>query len=71
MRAQPEPAKDLPKMMSIKQVAEYVQMSTHWIRAQIKDGNLPAIRMGSKWRITRGDLQDFLRRLPSGSGRIG
>lgn len=50
----------LPKLLTIKQVAEFSQFSTRQIRRWIKDGSLLAIKFGRSWRIAENDLALFL-----------
>lgn len=53
-------ALSLPKLLTIKQVAEFSQFSTRQIRRWIKDGSLLAIKFGRSWRIAENDLALFL-----------
>ena len=53
-------APSLPKLLTIKQVAEFSQFSTRQIRRWIKDGSLLAIKFGRSWRIAENDLALFL-----------
>ncbi len=50
----------LPKLLTIKQVAEFTQFSTRQIRRWIKSRKLPASLYGRSWRIAENDLALFL-----------
>lgn len=54
------PAISLPKLLTIKQVAEFSQFSTRQIRRWIKNGSLQASLFGRSWRIAENDLALFL-----------
>lgn len=60
-----EAAQDKPKtedvhMLTITQVAEYVEVSERTVRRWIKSGDLAAHLFGRQWRIARHDLKAFL-----------
>ena len=50
----------LPKLLTIKQVAEFSQFSTRQIRRWIKSKTLKASQYGRSWRIAENDLALFL-----------
>lgn len=50
----------LPKLLTIKQVAEHTQFSTREVRRWIHSGELVAIQYGRSWRIAENDLALFL-----------
>jgi excisionase family DNA binding protein len=55
-------------VFTVKQVAEYLQVTEVTVRAMIRDRQLDAIRVRNVWRITREQLEAFLARrgsLPS------
>lgn len=39
------------ELMDVKEAAEYVRKSPRWIRQQLRDGNLPGVKMGRDWLI--------------------
>ena len=47
------------KMLSIKEVAEFLSVSERSVFRYIHDGRLKAIKVGY-WRIQDSDLQEFL-----------
>ena len=57
----PIPGNGLQQLLSIEQVADYIQVSTKTIRRWIKAGDLVAHRFGRQWRISSADLQTFIR----------
>jgi excisionase family DNA binding protein len=50
----------LPKLLTIEQVATFTQFSSRQIRRWIKSGALKAIQFGRSWRIAENDLALFL-----------
>jgi excisionase family DNA binding protein len=55
-----DPNMQLPKLLTIKQVATFTQFSTRQIRRWIKSGALKAIQFGRSLRIAENDLALFL-----------
>lgn len=49
------------KLYDIKQVAEYLQVSTRTINTYIKTGKLKAKKIGKKWIITEDTLREFIK----------
>ncbi|WP_428667634.1 helix-turn-helix domain-containing protein [Reyranella sp.] len=54
------PPISLPKLLTIKQVADYIQFSTRQVRRWIASGALKAHQYGRSWRIAENDLALFL-----------
>ena len=54
------PPISLPKLLTIKQVAEFSQFSTRQVRRWIKSKLLKASLYGRIWRIAENDLALFL-----------
>ena len=55
-----EPNIQLPKPLTIDQVATFTQFSSRQIRRWIKSGKLKATQYGRSWRIAENDLALFL-----------
>lgn len=51
---------ELPQMMTVAQVARYLQLTRITVRRCIMRGLLPASRIGKSYRIRRSDLDEFL-----------
>ena len=49
-------------MLSIAAAAKRVDQSTRTVRRWIESGELPAYRLGRRWRIAEADLEEFPRR---------
>lgn len=43
-----------------QEVSELLQVSVYTVRRWIKQGELPAYKVGRLWRITKGDLNTWL-----------
>lgn len=49
-----------PALLTLKQTAEQLSVSIRTVRRWVKAGELPAIKLGSQWRIDPDDLALFL-----------
>ena len=54
--------KELPPILSIRQVAELMSCSVDDVRGKIHSGELVARRWGQQFRVLREDLLDLLSR---------
>ena len=50
------------KLMTVKQVADYLQLKESTIYAWAQDGKIPAIKIGRTWRFRHNDLDIWLGR---------
>ncbi|MBT3400536.1 MAG: helix-turn-helix domain-containing protein [Rhodospirillaceae bacterium] len=55
------PDHGLGSLLTIKQTADHLQVSTKTIRRWITSGDLTPHRFGRQWRISELDLQAFIR----------
>lgn len=46
-------------MYSAEQVADILGLHVRTVRGYVRDGRLPAVRIGKQYRITKRDLQTF------------
>lgn len=56
------PAGRWPDLMTVEQVAAYLQVHRMTVYRYIRTGRLPAARVGRVYRIRRADLEAFLDR---------
>jgi excisionase family DNA binding protein len=56
----------MAQWMTVKQVAEYLQMSDDKIYDMAKKGELPAVKIRQQWRLDREELDSWLK---SASGK--
>jgi len=62
MPTSPPTGTDLPsRLLTIKDASEVLRVSTKTVRRWIDTGDLIAHRIGRQWRISRGDLETFIR----------
>ncbi|MCK5273632.1 MAG: helix-turn-helix domain-containing protein [Alphaproteobacteria bacterium] len=53
---------DLPqRLLTIKDVADILQVSDKTVRRWIDAGDLVAHRIGRQWRVSQGDLDAFIK----------
>ena len=48
------------EVYSVKETAAILKTSRQQVRKMIQSEELPAVKVGREWRITRGALQKFL-----------
>jgi len=48
------------QLMTIKEVADFLRISTISAYSWVRDGKLPAIRIGKEWRVRTRDLNEWL-----------
>ncbi len=48
------------RLLDIQGVADICRLSEKTVRRMIKAGDLPATRLGRRWRIRPRDLEDFI-----------
>ncbi len=54
------------EIMTIAQVAEYLQLSEMTTYKLVQEGKLPGFKIGRHWRIKRDDLDEFIEKLKKG-----
>jgi excisionase family DNA binding protein len=52
---------ELPDMLTLRQVMEYLQLSEATVRRMLKDGRLRGTKLGAVWRIPRESLDELIR----------
>lgn len=55
-----DPSISLPRLLTIRQVADHTQFSQKQVRRWIDSGELKAKKIGRHWRIAENDLALFL-----------
>jgi excisionase family DNA binding protein len=52
---------DIPKdWLSVADVCEYMDVSPFVVTRMLRAGDLPAVKMGREWRISRADFEEWL-----------
>ncbi|AVR00390.1 DNA-binding protein [Oceanobacillus iheyensis] len=54
------------EIMTVSQVAEYLQLSEMTTYKLVQDGKIPAFKIGRHWRVKREDLNELIERLKNG-----
>lgn len=49
-------------LLTIKEVAEKLRLTPYTVRRFIKEGKLPATKVGGQWRVREADLEAYLNR---------
>ncbi|GAB6126882.1 helix-turn-helix domain-containing protein [Humidesulfovibrio idahonensis] len=50
----------LPKLLTIREVADILRIHARTAYRLVKDGNIAAIRVGTQWRVTEDALHDYV-----------
>ena len=48
-----------PPLLEVAHVAHRLGVCQEWVRRLIRERKLPAIQLGTRWRVDPGDLQAF------------
>lgn len=54
------------EIMTVAQVAEYLQLSQVTTYKLVQEGKIPAFKIGNNWRVKKEDLSDHIERLKRG-----
>ncbi|MRH44530.1 helix-turn-helix domain-containing protein [Aquibacillus halophilus] len=54
------------EIMTVSQVAEYLQLSEMTTYKLVQDAKIPAFKIGRHWRVKKEDLNEFIERLKNG-----
>ncbi len=57
------------EVMTVPQLAEYLQCNKSTIYRLIKKGEIPAFKVGADWRFKRDVIEEWLRQQHRKSGR--
>lgn len=49
------------QLMTVQQVADYMQMSTDKVYDMAQKGELPALKIRQQWRFNRADIDAWLK----------
>ena len=56
-----KPLEDMPVMLTIAEVAEYLKLHELTVRRLAREGELPAFKVGRQWRIKRDLLESWIK----------
>lgn len=51
---------NMPEILTVQQLAEFLQVSDQTIKRAIKDGKLSAFKVGKDWRIEKEKVKKWL-----------
>jgi len=60
------PVSDVNEIMTITQVAKYLQISEITTYRLVQEGRIPAFKVGRGWRVKREDLKEFIEKQKRG-----
>ena len=50
----------MPRVLTVEQAAEYLQLTADTIRRRARGGRIPAARIGRRWRFPQPELDAWL-----------
>ncbi len=54
------------EILTIKQVADYLQLSEMTTYKLVQEGKIPAFKIGRSWRVQKDDLKELIEKLKKG-----
>ena len=60
MASSHDPFAQLPSILTVEETAELLRVTDQHLRKLIKEGKIPAVRVGRSLRIYRNELRDVL-----------
>ena len=51
------------EIMTVKQIAQYLQMDEHTIYRLARSGQIPAIKIAGQWRFKRDVIDDWIEKV--------
>ena len=55
-------SKGKERLMTVKEVAEYLQLDEHTIYRMAREGKIPAFKVANQWRFKREMIEEWLQR---------
>lgn len=52
---------DRDNILTVKEVAEFLKLSTRTVKRMIQRNDLPAFKVGGQWRVSESRLAEWLR----------
>jgi len=52
--------KESPEILTVKQLASYLQMDEHTIYRLAKSGKIPAMKIGAEWRFKKNLIDKWI-----------
>jgi excisionase family DNA binding protein len=52
----------MEKLMTIKEVAEYLQLEEHTIYKMARKGEIPAFKIAGQWRFKKDMIEEWLQK---------
>lgn len=53
-------AQELPAILTVPQVAEYLQLKEVTVRRMLARGEIKAAKIGKEWRIRKADVDSYI-----------
>jgi len=48
------------RLLTVDQAAEYLQVTSRWVRRILRDGRLKGVKVGKLWRVKPEDLLEYI-----------
>jgi len=50
-----------PELLTVEETAEFLRVSDKTVRRMLQDGRLQGVDLGGAWRISREELETFIK----------
>ncbi len=57
------------ELLTVAETCRYLKVTPRTLYRYIKDGDLPAFKLGKEWRFVRSELEQWIRQRASASRR--
>lgn len=49
------------RLLTVDQAAEYLQVSSRWVRRILREGHLKGVKIGKLWRVEPEALEEYVK----------
>ena len=60
----------MAELLTTKEIAEYLKLRRETVLRKVKEGEIPAVRIGGRFRFDKGEIDDWLHQRTAAKGRI-
>jgi len=63
-KTEPEAGPDGSEVLTVRQAAQYLNCRYATVLRMTQNGQIPALRVGRRWRFRRADIEKWIARMP-------
>ncbi len=57
-------------IMTVAETADYLRIGKTTLYKMVRDGKIPAFKIGNQWRFKRDDIEKWLEKITEGGGKV-